>query len=108
MATNAAATIDQEALKKELIETFHLEGIPEDKQEALISKMGEALLKRIFLETMEKIGEAGAEEYEALLDQGAKQEEIEAFLENKISGYNIFVRGVVDKFKEEMEERMAT
>lgn len=104
MAANTMATIDQEALKKELIEAFHLEGIPEDKQEALLSKMGEALLKRIFLETMEKMGEAGVTEYEALLDKGAKQEEIEAFLENKIPGYNIFVRGVVDKFKEEMKE----
>jgi Protein of unknown function (DUF5663) len=94
--------LDQETLKKELIEAFHLEGIPEDKQEALISKMGEVLLKRIFLETMEKIGEAGATEYEALLDKGAKQEEIEAFLENKIPGYNVFVRGVVANFKEEM------
>lgn len=103
MDTNTMA-LDQEALKMELIETFNLQGISEDKQEALISKMGEALLKRIFLETMEKIGDAGVTEYEALLDKGAKQEEIETFLENKIPGYNIFVRGVVDKFKEEMKE----
>lgn len=94
--------LDQEALKKELIATFHLEGLPEDKQEALLSKMGEALLKRIFLETMEKIGDAGVKEYEMLLDRGATQEEIEAFLESRIPGYNIFVRGVVAGFKEEM------
>ncbi|MFZ2299870.1 MAG: DUF5663 domain-containing protein [Candidatus Moraniibacteriota bacterium] len=99
--------LDQEALKQELIATFHLEGIPEDKQEALLSKMGEALLKRIFLETMEKIGDAGVAEYEGLLDRGAKQEEIETFLESKIPGYNVFVRGVVTKFKEEMAEGAA-
>jgi hypothetical protein len=33
--------LDQEVLKKELIETFHLEGIPADKQEILLAKMGE-------------------------------------------------------------------
>lgn len=99
--------LDQEALKSELIEAFHLEGIPLDKQEALLSKMGEALLKRIFLETMEKIGDAGVMEYEALLDKGAKQEEIETFLENRIPGYNIFVRGVVTKFKEETAAGLA-
>lgn len=99
--------LDQEALKKELIESFHLEGIPAEKQEALLAKMGEALLKRIFLETMEKIGETGVTEYEALLDRGAPQGEIEAFLENKIPGYNIFVRGVVAKFKEETEAGLA-
>ena len=95
-------TIDQEALKKELVEVFHLEDVPPDKQEALLSKMGEALLKRIFLETMEKIGDAGVKEYEALLDTGATQTDIEAFLEKKIPGYNVFVRGVVTTFKEEM------
>jgi hypothetical protein len=96
--------LDQEALKKELIEAFHLEGIPEDKQEALLAKIGEALLKRIFLETMEKMGDANVKEYEEMLDKEAKQEELEAFFEKKIPGYNIFVRGVVTKFKEEMAE----
>ncbi|MEK9151001.1 MAG: DUF5663 domain-containing protein [Patescibacteria group bacterium] len=94
--------LDQEALKKELIETFHLEGISGDQQEALLSKMGEALLKRIFLETMEKIGDAGVKEYEALLNRGAQQAEIETFLESRVPGYNVFVRGVVARFKEEM------
>ena len=93
---------DQEKLKQELVAMLNLHGIPQDKQEALLAKMGEALLKRIFLETMEKIGDAGVAEYEALLKQGNKQEEIEAFFENKIPGYNIFVRGVAEKFKEEI------
>lgn len=99
--------LDQEALKKELTETFHLESLPADKQETLLARMGEALLKRIFLETMEKIGDAGVKEYETLLDRGAKQEEIEAFLESRIPGYNIFVRGVVAGFKEEMARESA-
>lgn len=96
--------IDQEALKKELIETFHLEGVPEDKQEELLSKIGEALLRRIFLETMEKMGDAGVKEYEGMIDRSAKEEEIEAFFESKIPGYTIFVRDVVTKFKKELKE----
>lgn len=98
--------LDQEALKKELIETFHLEAVPEDKQEELLSKLGEALLKRIFLETMEKIGDEGVKEYEGLLDQEAEQEQIEAFFESKIPGYNIFVEDTVKQFKEEMRKGM--
>ncbi|OGI14495.1 MAG: hypothetical protein A3E38_00745 [Candidatus Moranbacteria bacterium RIFCSPHIGHO2_12_FULL_54_9] len=99
--------LDQEALKKELIEAFRLEGIPGDKQEELLAKIGEALLKRIFLETMEKMGEAGIAEYEALLEKNAKQEELEAFFETKIPGYNVFVRGIVTAFKEEMQNGLA-
>lgn len=98
--------LDQEALKKELIEAFHLETVPEDKQGELLSKLGEALLKRIFLETMEKIGDEGIKEYEALLDQEAEQEQIEAFFESKIPGYNIFVEDTVKQFKEEMRKGM--
>lgn len=96
--------LDQDALKKELIETFHLEGIPTEKQEELLSKIGEALLKRIFLETMEKMGDANVKEYEEMLEREAKQEELEVFFENKIPGYNVFVRSVVTKFKDEMTE----
>lgn len=99
--------LDQEALKKELIESFHLEGLPADKQEELLGKMGEALLKRIFLETMEKMGDDGVKEYEGLLDREANQKEIEAFFENKIPGYDIFVEDVVKRFKEEMRKGMA-
>lgn len=99
--------LDQEALKKELIEAFHLEDVPLDKQEELLAKIGESLLKRIFLDTMEKLGDANMKEYEEMLDREAKQEELEAFFENKIPGYNIFVRGVVTKFKEELVEGAA-
>lgn len=96
--------LDQEAIKKELVETFHLDTLPAEEQDELLSKMGEALLKRVFLETMEKLGDAGVKEYEALLDKPASQEEVEAFFEKKIPGYNAFVGEVVLKFKEEMKE----
>ena len=98
--------LDQGQLREELIAAFHLEQVPEDKRDELLEKMGEALLKRVFLATMEKIGDDGAVEYEALLDKEAKQEEIEAFFEKKIPGYDVFIRGVADEFKEEMTKSL--
>ncbi len=95
--------LDYTSIKEELVRDLHLEQLPKDKQEALLANMGEVLLKRIFLETMEKIGDAGVAEYEALLDAGAKQEAIDAFFDQKIPGYDIFVRGIVTAFKEEMQ-----
>ena len=53
------------------------------------------------------MGEAGIAEYEALLEKNAKQEELEAFFETKIPGYNVFVRGIVTAFKEEMQNGLA-
>lgn len=94
--------LEYNTLTEELVRELHLEQLSQDKREALLASMGEALLKRIFLETMEKIGDAGVAEYEALLDTGAKQEAIDAFFEQKIPGYDIFVRGIITRFKEEM------
>lgn len=98
--------LDQAQLREELIKAFHLEQIPEDKRDELLEKMGEALLKRVFLATMDKIGEEGIKEYEALLDREAKQDEIEAFFESKIPGYDVFVRDVATEFKEEMTKAL--
>lgn len=95
-------TPDLNLLKQELSEAFRLEEIPETKREALLTKMGEALLKRIFIETLEKLGEEGRKEYAALLGQDVAAEQIEALLKERIPGYNVFVRGIVAKFKKEM------
>lgn len=98
--------LDQTQLREELIKAFHLEQIPEDKRDELLEKMGEALLKRVFLATMDKIGDDGIKEYEALLEKEAKQDEIEAFFETKIPGYDVFVRDVATEFKEEMTKQL--
>lgn len=98
--------LDPVQLRDELIKAFHLEQIPEDKRDELLEKMGEALLKRVFLATMEKIGDDGVAEYEILLEKEAKPEEVEAFFEAKIPGYDVFVRDVATEFKEEMTKEL--
>ena len=93
-------------MKAQMVEALKLEGLPVEKQDALIEKIGEALMKRLFLETIEKLGAEGTKEYEALLERGAEAEEIDTFLEQKIPGYHIFVREVVDGFREEMQRNI--
>ncbi|MDP2838004.1 MAG: hypothetical protein Q8O53_01880 [Candidatus Moranbacteria bacterium] len=94
--------LDQAQLREELIAAFHLDQVPEEKRDELLEKMTEALLKHIFLETMDKIGEDGVKEYEALLERQATPEEMDTFFETKIPGYNVFIRQVAEQFKEEM------
>jgi len=96
--------LDYAVLKDEFVKEFHLEKVSEEKQEELLAKMGEALLKRIFLETMEKIGDQGVAEYEKMLEKNAKEDEIDAFFESKIPGYNVFVRNIVEDFKTAMQK----
>ena len=99
--------IDYKQIRDELAEAFHLEGMPVKEKEMLLAKMGEALLKRIFLETMEKIGDEGVKEYEVLLAREATQEELEAFFEEHISGYAVFVKEIVKDFTSEMQEKFS-
>lgn len=93
-------------MREQMVAALGLEGLPAEKQDALIEKIGEALMKRLFLETIEKLGAEGAKEYEALMERAASAEEIDAFLEQKIPGYHIFVREVVEGFREEMKKNI--
>lgn len=95
--------IDYTKLKQELITELSLQGLSSEKQEELLGKMLEALLKRIFLDTMEKMGEDGVTEYEKLIEGNADEQAIARFIEEKIPGYDTFVAGIITNFKNELK-----
>ena len=86
----------------QLIKDLGIDTLSQDKQNELIIKMTEVLLKRIFLETMEKLGEQGREEYEKMTEGELVPEQMEAFFKDKIANYDEMVQGVIDEFKGEM------
>lgn len=90
--------------RQEIIEMFELEDLAPEKQDELLAKIGEVFLKRLFLATIDKLGTQGSKEYETLLDKKASVDEVEAFLEQKIPNYPVFVRGVVTQFKADMDK----
>ncbi|EKE25483.1 MAG: hypothetical protein ACD_5C00142G0004 [uncultured bacterium] len=87
---------------QQLVKDLGIDALSQDKQNELIIKMTEVLLKRIFLETMEKLGENGREEYERMTEGEVIPEQVEAFFKEKISNYDEMVQNVIDEFKEEM------
>lgn len=93
--------------QKTLAEEMGLGGLSQDKQEELLVRMTEVLLKRIFLETLEKLSEDDQEAYSKMIDAGAEPQEIENFLKEKISNYDEMVKKIVDDFKEEMKKDLA-
>jgi hypothetical protein len=95
--------MDQDQIQKTLMDELGLSDLPQDKQEQLVIKMTEVLLKRIFLETMEKLNDEGKDEYQKLMEgENATPEQMEEFLKSKIANYDELVQKVVDEFKEEM------
>jgi hypothetical protein len=89
-------------LQKSLIDELGLGSLPQEKQDELMVKMGEVILKRVYLETMESLSEADREEFGKMLDAKAEPEKIEEFLKGKIKDYDEVLKKIVEKFKEEM------
>ena len=92
----------QAAALAQLIKDLGIDTLSQEKQNNLIIKMTEVLLKRIFLETMEKLGEQGREEYEKITQEEVTPEQMEAFFKNNIKDYDKMVEGIIKEFKDEM------
>ena len=99
---NEEITSSQQQALSQLIKDLGIDSLPEDKQNELIIKMTEILLKRIFVETMDKLGEQGREEYEKMSEGQVEPEQIAAFFKDKISDYDEMVDNVVKEFRAEM------
>ena len=95
------STSQQQALSQ-LVKDLGIDSLPQDKQNELIIKMTEILLKRIFLETMEKLGEQGREEYEKMSEGEIEPEQVAAFFREKIKNYDGLVDAIIQDFREEM------
>ena len=96
-------TVQYEEIMADIHQELGLDRLPVEKQEELLTQMGEVLMKRIFVDTMEKLGETGMNEYETFMNGGPSQEDLEVFLKGKIPDYENFVAKIVSDFKGEMK-----
>jgi hypothetical protein len=96
-----------EAVLADLAVDLGLEKLPEGHREELLAEMGEVLLKRIFVETMEKLAEGGdSGEYERFMESRPTQEEAEKFLSERIPGYADTISKIAEAFKNEMKQEI--
>lgn len=94
---------NQNQMQQTIIDELGLAELPQEKQGQLLVKMTEVVLKRIFLETMEKLTEAQQAEYEKMIDENVPPEKLENFLQEKIANYEEMVKKIIFDFKEEMK-----
>lgn len=94
--------MNQDQIFENLMKDLGLEDLPEDKQAELVVKMTEVILKRMFVETMDRLDPADQDAYSEMLDKGAIPEEIEQFLRSKIEDYDQLLEKIVVDFKKEM------
>ncbi len=96
--------MDYTAILNQLADELGFGKLDETRKNELITQMGEALLKRILLETFDRLGEGGTKEYDELIDRNGSQEEITAFLKGRIPDYEDMIMKVVTEFKEQMKQ----
>lgn len=95
-------SMHDEALTQ-LVKDLGIDKLPEDKQSEIIIKMTEVLLKRIFLETMEKLGDEGREAYALMMEQEEiSPEQVESFFKERINNYDEIVQQTIAEFRTEM------
>ncbi len=95
---------DQNQAQKTLLDELGLSDLSQDKQEQLVIKMTEVLLKRMFVETMDKLKPSDQDAYGEMLDREAGPEEIEKFLREKIENYDQMLEKTVADFRAEMKK----
>lgn len=95
---------DEKEIKNAMIADLGLDGLSEEKQDELLSKMIEVVMKRILVETIERLDEKGREEYARMIETQSAPEELEKFLKEKIPDYETMIKKIVDDFKEEMKK----
>jgi hypothetical protein len=90
-------------IQKNLLEELGLSGLPQEEKEQLLSKMTGVLLKKLFIETMEKLSDSDRESFKNMMDEKASLEDMEKFLKGKIENYDQMLEKIVADFKESMK-----
>lgn len=102
MSDQTEQNVAQAEVLQQLIKDLGIDTLSQDKQNELVIKMTEVLLKRIFLETMEKLGEQGREEYGKISEGEIAPEKLEQFFKEKISNYDEMIQNIIEEFRADM------
>lgn len=95
-------TMSIEQVREELVKVFNMETLSEERRQDLLDTMTETVMKQIFLAIGEKIGDDGADEFDAILAEG-DQEKMQVFLSQYIPDPDAFVRSIVVEFHDAMK-----
>ncbi len=93
--------------RDEIAKELGLEELPPEEREKILGKMSEALLRRVFLETVENLSnEEDKNTLSTILEGNPKIEDVKNFVVEKIPNYDNLVAGIVQNFKDEFKEDM--
>ncbi|KKP68614.1 MAG: hypothetical protein UR66_C0004G0014 [Candidatus Moranbacteria bacterium GW2011_GWE1_35_17] len=94
---------NQDKIKEDIMQYLGLNKLSQDKQDEILAKIGEIILKKIFIETVDKLGETDRAEFEKMLKEGTDADSIEKFLNTKIENYDMIISRIVEEVKNDIK-----
>lgn len=95
-------------LQQTIVDELGLGNLPEEGKAKILVDLLELVLKRLYMETMDKLSTEDQQELMKMLEEKSDQEKIESFLRSKITDYDEFVKKVVIELKDELKEDIAS
>lgn len=94
---------NQDKMKEDIMQYLGLSKLSQDKQDEILAKIGEIILKKIFIETVDKLDQEDRVEFERMLKEGTDVESIEKFLNTKIENYDMIIGKIVEEIREDIK-----
>ena len=96
-------TKNQDKTKEDIMQYLGLNNLSKEKQDEILAKIGEIILKKIFIETVDRLSVNDRETFEKMLKDGSDADSIEKFLNTKIENYDMIIGKIVDDLKEDIK-----
>ncbi len=88
-----------DTVRTHIINAFHLDGMPEEKQNEMISQIGELVFQGVMLQALQSMTEDKQNEIEKMLDKDLDPEALFAYLEKEVPNLQEIIEREVAEFK---------
>jgi len=86
-------------IEKNIIEVLELENLPREEAEEILIRTGAVIYENVLLRVMETMTEKDQDDFEKILDNEGKPEEIFSFLKERVKDFEKIVKEESEKLK---------
>lgn len=92
----------QRLVDDDILQYLGLQKLSQDKQDEVLAKIGEIILKKIFIKTVDMLDEIDRMRFEKMLKEGTNATDVENFLKTKIEDYPALIQKIVEDVKNQL------
>lgn len=94
-------------IQKNITNALEIDSLPPEEQQEIILRVGAIIYQNVLIRVMEILTDSEQDEFEKLLDTGAKPEEIFAFLKDKVKDFEKIIDEEAVKFRDKSSNMMS-